>query len=130
MTLDKLLAGQRVSVSPYIGELFEGVGGSASPEDMETLFQLITLYATEPRLDSAFFSSFQARLQSVAEFNAAEPDSVLFDRVNSLLSQGHLRERPLSMELLDELNMERAEAVYRDRFADISDSIFVVCGGL
>ena len=128
VTLDKLLAGQRVSVSPYIGELFEGVGGSASPEDMETLFQLITLYATEPRLDSAFFSSFQARLQSVAEFNAAEPDSVLFDRVNSLLSQGHLRERPLSVELLDELNMERAEAVYRDRFADISDSIFVFVG--
>ena len=128
VTLDKLLAGQRVSVSPYIGELFEGVGGSASPEDMETLFQLITLYATEPRIDPAFYSSYQARLQSVAEFNAAEPDSVLFDRVNSLLSQGHLRERPLSVELLDELNMERAEAVYSDRFADISDSTFVFVG--
>ena len=128
VTLDKLLAGQRVSVSPYIGELFEGVGGSASPEDMETLFQLITLYTTEPRMDPAFYSSYQARLQSVAEFNAAEPDSVLFDRVNSLLSQGHLRERPLSVELLDELNMERAEAVYSDRFADISDSTFVFVG--
>ena len=128
VTLDKLLAGQRVSVSPYIGELFEGVGGSASPEDMETLFQLITLYATEPRMDPAFYSSYQARLQSVAEFNAAEPDSVLFDRVNSLLSQAHLRERPLSVELLDELNMERAEAVYADRFADISDSTFVFVG--
>ena len=128
VTLDKLLAGQRVSVSPYIGELFEGIGGSASPEDMETLFQLITLYATEPRIDPAFYSSYQARLQSVAEFNAAEPDSVLFDRVNSLLSQGHLRERPLSVELLDELNMERAEAVYGDRFTDISDSTFVFVG--
>ena len=54
VTLDKLLAGQRVSASPYIGELFEGVGGSASPEDMETLFQLITLYATEPRMGPSF----------------------------------------------------------------------------
>ena len=54
VTLDKLLAGQRVSVSPYIEELFEGFSGSGSPEDMETLFQLITLYATEPRLDPAF----------------------------------------------------------------------------
>ena len=49
VTLDKLLAGMRVSVSPYIGELFEGFGGSASPEDMETLFQLITLYSADPR---------------------------------------------------------------------------------
>ena len=128
VTLDKLLAGQRVSVSPYIGELFEGVGGSASPEDMETLFQLVTLYATEPRLDPAVYSSYLARLQSVAEFNAAEPDSVLFDKVNSLLSQGHLRERPLSVDLLDELDMDRAGAVYADRFADISDSTFVFVG--
>ena len=40
VTLDKLLAGMRVSVSPYIGELFEGFRGNASPEDIETLFQL------------------------------------------------------------------------------------------
>ena len=51
VALEKLLAGKRVSVSPYIAELFEGLGGSASPEDMETMFQLITLYATAPRLD-------------------------------------------------------------------------------
>ena len=47
VTLDKLLAGKRVSVSPYISELYEGFSGSASPEDLESLFQLITLYATD-----------------------------------------------------------------------------------
>ena len=31
VALDKLLAGKRVSVSPYIGELFEGFSGIASP---------------------------------------------------------------------------------------------------
>ena len=128
VTLDKLLAGIRVSVSPYIGELFEGFGGSASPEDMETLFQLITLHAAEPRIDPASFSNYESRLRSVAEFNAAEPDSVLFDTVNALLAQNHFRARPLSVELLEELSMERAEAVYADRFADLSDSTFVFVG--
>ena len=128
VTLDKLLAGMRVSVSPYIGELFEGFSGIASPEDMETLFQLITLYATEPRLDPAFFSNYESRLRSVAEINAAEPDSVLFDTVNALLAQNHFRARPLSVELLEELSMERAEAVYAERFADLSDSTFVFVG--
>ena len=42
VTLDKLLAGKRVTVAPYIEELFEGFSGNASPEDLETLFQLIT----------------------------------------------------------------------------------------
>ena len=128
VTLDKLLAVMRVSVSPYIGELFEGFRGSASPEDMETLFQLITLYSADPRVDPASFSNYESRLRSVAEFNAAEPDSVLFDTVNALLAQNHFRDRPLTVELLDELSMERAQAVYGDRFADLSDSTFVLVG--
>ena len=128
VTLEKLLAGKRVSVSPYIGGLFEGFSGSASPEDMETLFQLITLYATEHRLDPDFFTRYEARLHSVAEFRAADPDSVFFDYINTVLSQGHHRGRPLSVEVLEELNVETAEAVYSDRFADLGDATFVFVG--
>ncbi len=128
VTLDKLLAGKRVEVTPYIEELFEGFSGNASPEDLETLFQLITLYATEHRLDPDFFTRYEARLRSVAEFRAADPDSVFFDYVNSVLSQGHHRGRPLSVEVLEELNMGTAEAVYADRFADLGDATFVFVG--
>ncbi len=128
VTLEKLLAGKRVQVAPYIAELFEGLSGSASPEDMETLFQLITLYATAPRFDPAFFAQYQARLLSVAEFNAAQPDAVLFDKANTVLSQDHLRARRLTVELLEELSMEQAEAVYADRFADLGDATFVFVG--
>ncbi len=128
VALEKLLAGKVVSVSPYIGELFEGFGGSASPEDLETLFQLITLYATAPRLDPTVFAQYEARLRSIAETRAAQPDGVLFDTVNTLRSQNHFRSRPLTVELLEELSLERAEAVYADRFADMGDATFVFVG--
>ena len=128
VTLDKLLAGKQVSVSPYIGELFEGFSGSASPEDMETLFQLITLYATEPRLDPVFFERYQSALRSLAETSSAQPDALFSDTVNTVLSQGHLRRRPLTLELLEEFSSERAEAVYADRFADLGDATFVFVG--
>ncbi|MCY3655493.1 MAG: insulinase family protein [Chloroflexi bacterium] len=128
VSLDRLLAGKRVSVSPYVRELSEGLSGSASPEDLETLFQLITLYVTEPRLDPAFFSTYETRLRTFAEIRPTQPDGVLYDRVNTLLSQGHLRGRPLSLEVVDELNMERAEAIYADRFADLGDATFVFVG--
>ncbi len=128
VALEKLLAGKRVSVSPYIAELFEGLSGNASPEDLETLFQLITLYATEPRLDSANFLRYEARLRSLAETRAAQPDARLFDTANSVLSQGHFRGRPLTLEVLEELSQERAEAVYADRFADLGDAVFVFVG--
>ena len=128
VALEKLLAGQRVSVSPYIDELFEGISGSASPEDMETMFQLITLYATAPRLDPAFFARYEAQLRSRAETRAARPDDVLFDTVDIVRRQNHFRGRPLTVELLEELSMERAEAVYADRFADLGDATFVFVG--
>ena len=128
VTLEKLLAGKRVSVSPFIGELFEGFSGNASPEDMETMFQLIALYATVPRLDPTFFASYEARLHSVAEFRAAEPDAILWDAVNTIRRQSHFRARPLTVGLLEELNMERAEAVYGERFANLGDATFVFVG--
>ncbi len=128
VALDKLLAGKQVSVSPYISALFEGLGGSASPDDLETMFQLVWLYATAPRLDPVYFSTYEASLRSSAETRPTQPDAVLYDRVNTLLAQGHLRARPLSLEVIEELNLERAEAVYADRFADLGDSTFVFVG--
>ena len=128
VALEKLLAGKTVSVSPFIGELFEGFSGNASPEDMETMFQLIALYATAPRLDPAVFERYEAQLHSVAEIRAAQPDSVLFDTVDIVRRQNHFRTRPLTVELLEELSQERAEAVYSDRFADLGDATFVFVG--
>ncbi|MYD92834.1 MAG: insulinase family protein [Chloroflexi bacterium] len=128
VALDKLLAGKRVSVSPYIGELYEGFRGQTSPEDIETLFQLITLYATAPRLDPVYFSTYETSLRTLAETRADQPDAVFSDTVNAVLSQNHFRRRPLTLELLDELSIERAESVYADRFADLGDATFVFVG--
>lgn len=126
--LDKLLAGKQVSVSPYINELSEGFQGNASPDDLETLFQLINLYATAPRLDPVYFGTLESSLRASAETRTNDPDSVFFDAVNNILNQNHFRERRLSLELLDELDIERAGAVYADRFSDLGDSTFVFVG--
>ncbi len=128
VALDRLLSGQRVSVSAYIGELHEGLGGSSSPDDLETLFQLITLYATDAGIDPDYFTTYESRLRTSAELRPTQPDAVLYDRANTLLSQGHLRRRPLSLEVVEELDFERAAAVFADRFADLSDSTFVFVG--
>ncbi len=47
--LDKYLTGKIVSVYPYIGFYEEGLGGSTSPKDMETFFQLIYGYFTRTK---------------------------------------------------------------------------------
>ena len=128
VALEKLLAGNTAEAEPYIGNLFEGFSGNASPEDLETLFQLITLYATEPRLDPTFFASYSSRLRSQIENRRSQPDAVFADTVRSALSQDHFRSRPFTLEVLDELSLERSAAVYADRFQDFGDFTFVIVG--
>ena len=126
--LDELLAGKRVTVTPYIAELFEGFSGSAAPQDMEPLFQLIYLYATRPRVDGRFYAQYESQLRAQAQQRAARPESAFSDTLRLALSQGHFRARPVTPQLLDELDLERTVQVYADRFADFSDFTFLFVG--
>ena len=126
--LDELLADKRVTVTPYIAELFEGFSGSAAPEDLETLFQLIYLYATRPRVDGRFYAEYESQLRAQAGQRAGRPDAAFSDTLRVALSQGHFRARPVTRELLEELDLERAVQVYADRFADFSDCTFLFVG--
>ena len=126
--LEALLAGKRVTVTPYIAELFEGFSGSAAPEDLETLFQLIYLYATRPRVDGRFYSGYEAQLRAQARQRATRPDAAFSDALRIALSRGHFRARPVTPELLEELDLERAVRVYADRFADFGDFTFLFVG--
>jgi len=128
VNLQKQLAGKAVGVSPSIAGYEEGFSGSASPKDLETLFQLVYLYATAPRPDSLAFASAVQRLKSMLANQGADPDAVFSDTVQVTMSQGHPRRRPLSAARVDELRLETAIRFYRERFADASDFTFVIVG--
>ena len=55
--LGKMLAGKVASATPYIGELEEGLTGTSSRKDLETMFQLIYLRFTQPRADANAFAA-------------------------------------------------------------------------
>jgi zinc protease len=127
-TLRKLLAGKIVSVNPGISELSENFSGSASPEDLETLFQLVHLYFTSPRKDTAATQAYLARQKAFVENNTLSPESAFRDTFYVTTSQYHFRSRPMTVKILDEYNFDRAIAFYKDRYADASDFIFFFIG--
>lgn len=126
--LNKKLAGKVVNIYPYIGTLTEGVSGNASPEDVETLFQLIYLYMTSPRMDQETFQSYMTRMKGMIENRSARPETALSDTLSVTLAQYHYRARPLTVKLLDEVDLETAYKFYQDRFADASDFNFFFVG--
>jgi zinc protease len=128
VNLEKVLAGKNVGVRPFIQELTEGVSGQASPKDIETLFQLTYLYFTEPRFDSTAFLAYKSWVDGVLKNQSADPQGVFRDTVRVTMAQHHLRARPFTSELLDEMDLHASYAFYRDRFADASDFTFVFVG--
>jgi zinc protease len=126
--LNKKLTGKVVTVFPFISELTEGVIGNASPEDMETMFQLIYLYMTAPRRDTIAFRSYQARMKGYIENRSADPEAAFNDTIMVTLADYHPRQKPWSTEILDQLNYNILYNFYRDRFADAGDFTFIFVG--
>ncbi len=126
--LDKKLAGKVVRVSPWISSLREGMAGSASPEDIQTLFELIYAFFTAPRPDSTAFQAYQTRLRGTIQNRSARPETAFSDTLAVTLAQYHHRARPWSLALLDEMDLATSMAVYQDRFADAGDFSFFLVG--
>ena len=126
--LDKMLAGKIVKVNPYIGSIEEGFNGSASPQDLETLFQLIHLYFSAPRLDSSAFLAYQERMNGFLENRSSRPETAYRDSIQVIMAQHHLRSRPWSTELLTEMDLGASYKIYTDRFGNAGDFSFYFVG--
>ncbi|MBP7462283.1 MAG: insulinase family protein, partial [Candidatus Delongbacteria bacterium] len=127
---NKLLAGKLVRVNAWIGELQEGLSGNSTPQDLETMFQLIHLYFTQPRLDSTAFMSFQSRMKAYLQNRSSSPEECFEDTIDVTLSQNHLRARPFNAETLDRMDIQQSASIYRDRFAEAGDFTFILVGNL
>ena len=126
--LGKLLTGKIARVTPWIGELEEGFMGSASPRDLETMFQLIHLYFYVPRVDSTAFASYKYRIQEYIKNRHLNPKAAYQDTIQVTMSQYNFRRRPWGEKLFSEMDMDKSLAIYKDRFADASDFTFVFVG--
>ncbi len=128
--LNKKLTGKVASVSPFIGDLSEGLSGRASPKDLETMMQLIWLRMTAPRADTTAMQALTQQFDAVLRNKDANPGAVFSDTVQMTLANGSPRVRPLSVEMLKELDLARMATIYRDRFSDASDFSFLFVGNV
>jgi zinc protease len=126
--LGKALAGKAASVYPALSSTRQELRGSASPKDLETLFQLVYLTLTAPRADTAAVAALRQRLHAVLANRGADPESVYGDSLSAVLASHSPRARPLTPALLDSLDLDRALRTYRERFGDAGDLTFVLVG--
>ncbi len=126
--LQKKLAGKNVAVSPVIEDLYEGLKGSSTPVDLETMFQLIYLYFTGAKADEDAYQSFYTRMKGNIENRNARPEIAFIDTLTVTLFNYHDRARPWTMERLSEMDREKSYRIFQDRFADAGDFTFFFVG--
>jgi len=128
--LKKALAGKTASVSPFMTDVNEGLRGSSSNKDVETMMQLIYLYATSARKDSSLFKSFLQRNKAQYAMLGANPQVGFIDTLNQVM----YNKNPLAptavpkVENFDKINLERVMAIYQSHFGDMNGMHFNIVG--
>ena len=126
--LGKMLAGKVASATPFISELEEGLSGASSRKDLETMFQLIYLRFTQPRADPNAFAAQATQARTFLANQSVVPEFAFFDALNTARFQNHPRRRIPTVETVDQWNLDKSMAFYKDRFADASDFTFFFVG--
>ncbi len=130
VALEKALSGRIARASAWIGELEEGVSGNSSPDDLEIMLQLVNLRFTAPRRDEPAFAAWKIRQRDYAANRRLMPESAFFEDMNAFVSQHHKRRAPVTPEVIDKVELDKALAIYRDRFGDAGDFTFVIVGNV
>ncbi len=127
--LQKKLSGNTANLTPYIDELREGIRGSCSPKDLETMLQLNYLYFTKIRRDEDAFNSVMSRIRNQIKPMRSVPNVIFTDTLSKIVSKNNPRVIAVPTDAqIDQVNLDRLITIFRDRFADASDFTYLMVG--
>jgi zinc protease len=130
ISLQKLLTGKVVSLSPSINELSEGFKGSSSKKDFETLLQLQYLMFEHPRFDEEAFNALKQRYIAYVANLGADVNKAFSDSVQLITSDYNKRSWLFNPAYVDAFNFETMKKAYNQRFVDASDFVIVLVGNI
>ncbi|MDB5156232.1 MAG: peptidase [Mucilaginibacter sp.] len=124
----KMMRDKAFSITPYIGDVTQGVSGYAVPGDLESAMQLLYLYFTNPRKDADVWQSYVSKAKTALAKSTNDPAAVYQDTVQAVLNGYAPRAMPLTEEKLNAASLDKAYSFFKDRFADASNFTFTFTG--
>lgn len=128
--LGKRLAGKNVSCSASLGLNDESLNGSAAPKDLQTLFELIYMHFTAPRMDEEAYASFETRMKAQLQNAELDPMLAFSDTLTQAVYDGNPRALRLKAADFAQISYPRIMEMYKERFADASDFVFTFVGNV
>jgi zinc protease len=126
--LERELVDDRVRVQPMVDDAAESVTAMSYPGSLETMFQLVHLQFTAPRLDTAAWNVAVRRITGVTRGRDATPSQVFTDTVRALLGATDPRGIGSSLTMVEGVDPARAVSAFRERFGNAADFTFYIAG--
>lgn len=130
--INKFMTGKIASVNPYIGSTSEGFNGSATPKDLEYLFQMTHAYFTDLNLDKEAFEGYKQKQSSFYKNLSSTPNFYFQQEFYGFL----LKDNPRFFGIIpddkawENTNYELAYSKYKERFANAGDFEFFFVGNV
>lgn len=128
--LTKMLAGKKVSCSTSLGMDSENVNGSSTPSDLKTLFELIYLSFTAPRMDEEAYASFENRMLAQLKNLELNPMVAFSDSLTKAIYSNNPRAMRIEPADFKHISYQRIMEMYKERFGDASGFVFTFVGNV
>ncbi len=130
VTLTKMLAGKKASVSLGIQETMETVAGSSTPGDFETLMQLLFLRFARPNYNREAYDAIIGRYTAAITAMQKDPNKMMSDSLSMNLTCYHPRTFLLTPESMKLIKYEDINHIYATSFNDASEFTFFITGNI
>jgi zinc protease len=127
--LVKKLAGKQVSLAFWASPLLRGFQGSTTTEDAKTLFEMLYLSFTQPRMDTEAIKAMLDQYRTILIQEKEDPLTLFYQESQRTMYQDHPRFSPMQAEDLVEVNQDDALSFILDSL-NPGDYTFVFTGNL
>ncbi|MCR5822590.1 MAG: insulinase family protein [Bacteroidales bacterium] len=129
--LSKKLKGKNVAVIPYLDDEVQGFTGTCAPQDLESALQLLNLYYTAPRSDKDVFDRNIEQLRSSIKLVVDNPQVAFSETCYRTIYPEDKRLIVVPTEKqINTLAPDRAMQIFRERFHDASNMVFIFVGNV
>lgn len=130
VTLQKMLAGKKATLTLGLTETTESLSGSSTPKDFETMMQLLYLRMAHPRFDKVAHDAIIGRFSGMLGNMEKDPNKIKSDSI-SLITTGYNKRTPLlTKETINKITLDDIKKIYTDRFNAADEFTFFIVGNV
>ena len=126
--LEKALAGKIASAHLVLGTERANVSGSSTPNDVETMLQLVYLYFTNINKDQESYDNMMKTTELMLKNKLLQPEAVFSDSLTLTIQNHSKRFAPLLMDDLQKVNYDRILQMAKEQTSNAAAFTFTIVG--